>query len=407
MSSRLIPLTLALGGSLVLSACATQNETPAPIVFRTPTAEQPPIVAAAAPIATAPIVTLPQADARGVADRGGYQVIVAQPGDTLIAMSGRVGLAPQDLAGYNGLPVAHVPNAGEELVLPPRADRYAQGAISATGTWSPDLAAAAIDRAALPPIETQPLPAAATVVPGGTEFAAPIVHTVAPGETLFSIARLYDVPVTALADWNGLGADFALSTGQRIEVPFNAATATQPAMPTLPRAAVTVVEPDAQAILPGVAAALAEPPSASQPLPADTTLAAEVPASPDLGQFRSGSGVFVPPVDGPVLRAYAPNGADRNEGIDFGAAAGASVRAAGEGEVVLVSRSVGDLDTIVMVRHPNNLVTVYGRITGVTVARGDRVGQGQQIGVVAERPDPSVQFQVRRGMQHVNPAEYL
>ena len=68
---------------------------------------------------------------------------------------------------------------------------------------------------------------------------------------------------------------------------------------------------------------------------------------------------------------------------------------------------MGDLDTIVMVRHPNNLVTVYGRITGVNVVRGDSISQGQQLGTVAERADPSVQFQVRRGMQHTNPAEYL
>jgi len=403
MSSRLIPLSLALGGSILLSACASQNETPAPVVFRGSTPDQPAIVAAA-PINVAPVATVAATDARGVSDRGSYQVVVASSGDSLIGMATRVGISPAQLANYNGLPVGHTPNAGEELVLPPRADRYAAGSAVAAGGWSPDIAAAAIDRTALPSIQTG---AIVTSAVAQTNTASPLAHTVSPGETLFSIARLYDVPVTSLADWNGLGADFALNTGQRIEIPFGSVTTTQPAIPTLPQAPVTVVAPDAQAVLPGVAAALSAPPSSAAPLPQNTTLAVETPASPNLGQFRSGSGVFTPPVDGPVLRPYSPNGADRNEGIDFSAPVGAPVRAAADGEVVLVSRSVGDLDTIVMVRHPNNLVTVYGRITGVNVARGDSITQGQQLGTVAERADPSVQFQVRRGMEHTNPAEYL
>lgn len=404
MSSRSISMSLAFGGAILLSACTAQNEAPAPVVFRGSTPDQPAIVAAA-PIPTAPIVAAPVADARGVSDRGSYQVIVAGQDDSLIAMATRVGLSPAELANYNGLPVAYTPNAGEEMVLPPRADRYAPGAAVATGGWSPDIAAAAIDRSTLPSVQTGAIGTPATTTQ--TDTAAPLAHTVAPGETLFSIARLYDVPVTSLADWNGLGADFALSTGQRIEIPFGSVTTTQPVAPSLPQTPVTVVQPDAQAVLPGVAAVLTPPPSAAQPLPEDTTLAVETPESPNLGQFRSGSGIFVPPVDGPILRPYSPNGADRNEGIDFSAPVGAPVRAAADGEVVLVSRSVGDLDTIVMVRHPNNLVTVYGRITGVNVVRGDSISQGQQLGTVAERADPSVQFQVRRGMQHTNPAEYL
>ena len=39
----------------------------------------------------------------------------------------------------------------------------------------------------------------------------PARHLVSPGETAFSIARLYDVPVASLAEWNGLGADLALA----------------------------------------------------------------------------------------------------------------------------------------------------------------------------------------------------
>ena len=44
-----------------------------------------------------------------------------------------------------------------------------------------------------------------TPVAGGE----PSRHRVRPGETAFSIARSYDIPVSELAEWNGLGPDLA------------------------------------------------------------------------------------------------------------------------------------------------------------------------------------------------------
>ncbi|QPH54354.1 M23 family metallopeptidase [Pontivivens ytuae] len=479
---RMIPHTrsglLMLGSALLLAACTeTGDGTVAPVVFRG--SDPAPGVTSAAPV----VASAGTVDGRGIIDRGSYQTIQVVEGDSVATVAQRAGLPEGELAAYNGLPAGYNPVAGEELVLPPRADRYASvaaGTPSSADGWSLDLAQAAIDRAGQAPVQqdvlaptagVEPLPAAAPAATGAVASNA-VRHSVAPGETLYSIARSYNTPVTALADWNSLGADFALSPGQVIEIPPAGATGTVVAsVPpvALPQSTTPV---GADTPLPGSGAgALTPPPSSAEPLPDDITLAVERPASPNLDQYRSGAGtevatateaapvtsspapaapataapvaaapaatapvetevaslppgtatdaesapapvasnaVFVPPVDGPVLRGYAPTGgANRNEGIDFAAAAGTSVRAAGDGEVVLVSRSVGDLDTIVMVRHPNNLVTVYGRITGVTVARGDSVSRGQSIGVVADRSEPSVQFQVRRGMQHTNPAEYL
>jgi len=45
----------------------------------------------------------------------------------------------------------------------------------------------------------------------------------------------------------------------------------------------------------------------------------------------------------------------------------------------------------------------------VRVAKGDRVSQGDVIGVVAptEGRDPSLHFEVRRGVESVDPARFL
>ncbi len=83
------------------------------------------------------------------------------------------------------------------------------------------------------------------------------------------------------------------------------------------------------------------------------------------------------------------------------------MRAADDGTVALVSDSLGGLGTIVLIRHSNDLMTVYGRVTDVSVAKGDSVRQGQSIGKVAPADSPIMHFEVRVGTESVNPAQYL
>ncbi|MEO0914555.1 MAG: M23 family metallopeptidase, partial [Pseudomonadota bacterium] len=68
---------------------------------------------------------------------------------------------------------------------------------------------------------------------------------------------------------------------------------------------------------------------------------------------------------------------------------------------------LGGLGTILLVRHANDLLTVYGRITGVTLQKGDKVSRGQNIGVVADGSPPNLHFEIRRGTESVDPAPYL
>ena len=81
-----------------------------------------------------------------------------------------------------------------------------------------------------------------------------------------------------------------------------------------------------------------------------------------------------------------------------------------DGEVALVSKALGGLGTIVLLRHPDEMLTVYGRLAEVTVAKGDIVSRGQRIGAVAqpEAPaEPRLHFEVREGARSVDPMAYL
>lgn len=326
-------------------------------------------------------------DARGVITYASYQVAVARDGDTIATLAERVGASPQEVSRRNGLPADYLLRAGEIVVLPDSVPRPE----AAGGGWSPDLAAAAIEGAPLPP------PGAATTTPANNPFANgqtdplidPVRHRVEAGETVYSIARLYGVSVTALASWNGLGGDMAIRENQELLIPI---------VSSANQISSTV---DTQ---PGQGTRVTPPPIASTPLP-ENLAPGEDPASPNLGQYRTPPGGRLnPPVGGAITRAYNPA---RPNGVGYAAPVGAPVRAAGDGEVALISEEIGGTGTIVLISHTDDLLTTYSVLTGVTLQKGDKVRAGQVIGNVAPRDKPELQFDVFRGLDPIDPTTYL
>lgn len=344
----------------------------------------------------------PDPDPRGVITYSSYQVLVAREGDSISTMATRVGLTPDELANHNGLPTTYTPRAGEVMALPRNV-----GGSPADNVWSPDIAISAIETATLTAPGT-PTPPPPRVQNGRNPFSNgqtgsvvdPIRHRVRAGETVFSIARLYGISVTALASWNGLNSEMTLRNDQELLIPVANRVVT-------PEAEVVEVAND-----PGTPSELPLPPSSVQPLPVNEDIdKVVVPASPNLVEERTPPGasraLLLPVAGGTVIRPYNTSGPRKNEGIDYGAAAGSEVRAAEAGEVALISNSLGGLGTIILIRHPDDLMTVYGRVSGVNLKKGDRVNRGQRIGVVADGDTPNLHFEIRRGTESVDPAPYL
>ncbi|MFK5996635.1 MAG: peptidoglycan DD-metalloendopeptidase family protein [Rhodobacterales bacterium] len=315
----------------------------------------------------------PLPDARGVITYPNYQVIVARRGDTLADLANRVGMPAQDLARHNGLPDDYIARRGEVLALPagviiPTTDPVDITSLEARAT-------AAIDRAGETPIQKGTLQ-------NGPE---PIRHVVEQGETAYSIARLYGVSITALASWNGLDRNLTVRPGQQLLIPVTKDGSVQTA----------VLAPADKTPL---------PPSASTPLPADVTPPV-IPESPNLAADRTpagASGKLLRPVSGKVIRGYS----NSNEGLDIASASGTSVKAAESGEVALISKSSSQ-NTIVLLRHPDNLYTVYSNVSNVTVKKGQTVKRGQTIAKVAPGNPAFLHFEIRRGTESVDPEPYL
>jgi murein DD-endopeptidase MepM/ murein hydrolase activator NlpD len=223
----------------------------------------------------------------------------------------------------------------------------------------------------------------------------PLRHQVARGETAFTIARLYNVSAKDLADWNGLGPDFAVREGQYLLIP----TTTLPVTPV----AATNTQP-------GQGTPTPEPPSASAPLPDEKTqtvaeVAKTVPPAPDLGSQRTSASAaqFAMPVAGAIIRTYQKG---KNDGIDISAAAGTPVKAAADGTVAAVTKDT-EGTPILVIRHADNLLTVYAGIDGVTLVKGDAVKRGQVLGVVKAGSPSFLHFEVRQGIDSVDPTPYL
>lgn len=342
----------------------------------------------------------PEPDNRGIISYPNYQVAVARNGDTVADVARRLDLDPQAVADYNFLKPEDKLRNGEVVLLP---DRVAEPSRQTGGNGqvvSPSdvdisaLAGNAINNAG--PIETETLEAAPTTKPAANVQVGfePVRHQVERGETAFSISRLYKVSVRALAEWNGLGNDFTIRERQILLIP--------PAQPGAP-----ATSPRPQARLeavsqPGQGSTAPTPPSASKPLPKENTQKTVTkPEPPKLQQTASRTQMSYP-VDGNIIRTFNKG---KNNGIDISAPAGSPVKAAQDGTVAAITVDQDDV-TIVVIRHANNVMTVYYNVSDVAVAKGAKVSRNQQIAKVPSGKN-FVHFEVRKGFDIVDPMPFL
>lgn len=343
--------------------------------------------------AAANLPNRPRPDDRGVISYPNYQVVVAQQGESVRMIAGRLDLNADELARYNGIDPDVALRRDEIVALPTRVAEptsatgaIASGPIQGSGIDVTTLASDAIDRAG--PQQTAPQPQTSAVTPAANE---PVRHQVRRGETVYSIARSYSVPVRSISEWNGLSSDLRIREGQFLLIPQAGAIA-----------------PAGTISAPGIGSIAPVPPSASTPLPdanATQTVTSDTTGdAPDLSDASNASDApLIMPVNGSIIREYARG---RNDGIDIGAPAGTDVKAAASGSVAAVTRDTNGV-AIVVIRHASNILTVYTNLDNLRVEKDDQVSQGQVIGKVRAGSPSFLHFEVRDGLESVNPTSYL
>jgi len=187
-------------------------------------------------------------------------------------------------------------------------------------------------------------------------------HTVAPGETVYRIARQYGVSPSRLMAANGLDDARSLSIGQILVIPGH----------PLAAASVTGI-PDAWLV-----------PRADR-------------------QFAW------PVIAGVVSSPFGMRAGVMHEGVDIAAPAGTPVGAADDGTVIFAGRLHG-YGNAVIVQHAGGYVTVYGHNQHNLVRDGERVARGQEIaelGATGRASGPNLHFEVRYNNHPQNPISYL
>lgn len=215
-------------------------------------------------------------------------------------------------------------------------------------------------------------------------------HVVKRGETLFSVARLYEVDTFTLASLNGLRPPYALEAGQVLRVPQRRAS-------------------------PNVAAAPS--PAAKPEVPAGETPAAAVKAAPLPPKTDEGGGTpasgpgFAWPVHGTVISRFGARAdGSRNDGIDIAASRGAAVRAARDGRVHYAGNTLRSYGNMVVIEHEGHWWTVYAHADELLIREGEVVRKGDviaRVGVLPDSSQPVLHFEMRHGKEKPKPVDPL
>ncbi len=197
-----------------------------------------------------------------------------------------------------------------------------------------------------------------------------VSHKVAPGETIYSIAKKYDTEPQKIADFPfnefaGNGETLALVTGQVLIVPDGIAPSEKPVI----RRAVEY---------------------AQGPIPVT-------------------SGGFTFPLRGGISQYFSWY----HPGLDITSPVGTPIVAAHNGTVTRVSVGTWDTGygTNVWLSNGNGVESHYAHMSGVNVSVGQRVVGGSTvvgwIGMTGRTTGPHVHFEIRAGGGFVNPLNYV
>ena len=372
-------------------------------------------------------------------------------GDTLFAISKRLGVSIDELRAANGLSARAKIHAGETLKLPgeaaaeapatPPARAEARGRKGRASQAAEEARTAArgevvtnrargesykvrkgdtIGKVAdrldtdIPTLKRLNHLRSNAVRPGqvlrGPSFAEHI-YTAEPGDTLGTIAQRFGVSIASLRAENQLSRRaFSVRPGQKIYLPDGYRDRSAPAeerpsrsypQPALPGRGDTTLpsRPQPYAPTPGVT----RPPSGSAGAPAPSA----APAPTDAQITELAKGRFQWPLRGQILTGFGPaTGGQRNDGINIQAETGAVVRAAADGEVVYAGDKVPGFGNLVLLKHADGWTTAYGYLSRIDVKNRQTVTQGEQIGEVGATggvSEPQLHFEVRYDVHPVDP----
>ncbi len=123
------------------------------------------------------------------------------------------------------------------------------------------------------------------------------------------------------------------------------------------------------------------------------------------------SSKFLWPVKGKLISNYGAKGKGLyNDGLNIAAPKGSPVKAAENGVVAYAGSELKGYGNLILLKHADGYLTAYAHNNRNLVTRGQKIKRGQviaKIGMTGNVDRPQLHFQIRRGKNTVNPARYL
>lgn len=116
------------------------------------------------------------------------------------------------------------------------------------------------------------------------------------------------------------------------------------------------------------------------------------------------------PVHGKVTKEFLGTDQQTVRSINIAVPVGTPVRAAADGLVIYAGDGLKEFGNIVLIKHDNNFVTVYGNNSKLQVEHGKNVKKGDIIalsGDSGQEKKAGVHFEVRDNLKPVNPMDFL
>jgi murein DD-endopeptidase MepM/ murein hydrolase activator NlpD len=200
-----------------------------------------------------------------------------------------------------------------------------------------------------------------------------VYHVVERHQTLYRICKTYGVDIKQVASLNGISDHSKIDVGQRIFIPG--------AKKVLK---VEIVIDDV----------VAEPEEKEKERPRTA--------------YRKLD--FIWPVEGKCTDLFEDNERKRHQGIDITSPPGTPIKASSAGVVVYSGNTIRGYGNLIILRHSEDLVTVYAHNQVNLVEEGVSVDKGQIIGKVGQTgraSGPHLHFEIRRNNKAVDPLLYL
>lgn len=245
-------------------------------------------------------------------------------------------------------------------------------------------------------------------------------HTVRKGDTLYSIAQIYDIDYKNLAEWNNLENPGAISIGQQLRLsspnimvkpaifalpdPESSPTVQQPISEST---AATLLKTEPKALkLPYSKQAIAKLKAPEEALPAAVKNSKnENPTELNAAARDKGGIKWIWPTEGRISGHFLKS----TKGMDISGKIGQPVLASAAGKVVYSGTGLRGYGKLIIIKHNNAYLSAYAHNNKLLVKEGQTVSRGQVIAEMGKTDSKLVRlhFEIRKNGKPVDPLKYL